>query len=241
VNIAVIPARGGSKRIPKKNIKLFGGRPILAYSIEAAKACGLFEKIIVSTDSDEIAEIASQFGAESPFTRPPVLSDDFTGTNAVTKHAIEWLNERGASIAHACCIYATAPFLQARFLRQGFDLLQTSGRSFAFSVTSYDAPIQRALRRLPDGTIDPFQPKCMMSRSQDLEDAYHDAGQFYWGTAEAFLRNVSLFSTASVGVVVPRYLTKDIDTIEDWRQAELMYEALKRLSGSWDIDPAGTP
>lgn len=189
----------------------------------------------MSTDQDEIASVAAQFGAETPFVRPPELSDDFTGTNAVTKHAIQWLNQRGAAITYACCVYATAPFLQARFLQQGFELLHLSERSFAFSVTSYAAPIQRALRRRPDGTIAPFQPEHIMTRSQDLEEAYHDAGQFYWGTAEAFLQDVPLFSSASIGVVVPRYLVKDIDTIEDWRQAELMYEALPHFSEMWDL------
>ncbi len=236
MRIAVIPARGGSKRIPKKNIKLFGGRPILAYSIEVARASGLFDRVIVSTESQDVAAIAMQFGAEVPFVRPAELSDDFTGTNAVTKHTIEWLNERGTAITYACCIYATAPFLQVCFIREGFEMLQASGQSFAFSVTSYAAPIQRALRRWRDGRLEPFHPEFMMTRSQDLEEAYHDAGQFYWGTAEAFLRNIPLFSPASVGVVVPRYLVKDIDTIEDWRQAELMYEAFTRLSKRWDTD-----
>lgn len=208
--------------------------PILAYSIKAARSCGLFDKVIVSTDQEEIASVAAQFGAETPFLRPPELSDDFTGTNAVTKHAIQWLNQRGVSITHACCIYATAPFIQARFLRQGFELLHRSERSFAFSVTSYAAPIQRALRRRPDGTVEPFQPEYIMTRSQDLEEAYHDAGQFYWGTAGAFLEDVPLFSPASIGVVVPRYLVKDIDTIEDWRQAELMHAALTHFSEMWE-------
>ncbi len=239
MRIAVIPARGGSQRIPKKNIKLFGGRPILAYSIEVARTSGLFDRVIVSTDDQDVTTIATQFGAEVPFVRPAELSDNFTGTNAVTKHAIEWLNERGTAITYACCIYATAPFLKASFLREGFEMLQASGRSFAFSVTSYAAPIQRAIRRRTDGTLEPFHPEFMMTRSQDLEEAYHDAGQFYWGTAEAFLRDVPVFSPASLGVVVPRYLVRDIDTIEDWRQAELMFEAFKRLSRNWEIDSPG--
>jgi len=180
--------------------------------------------------------VASDCGAETPFRRPPELSDDFTGTNAVTKHAIQWLMERGERIDYACCIYATAPFLQIRFLQEGFKLLQSSGRSFAFSMTSYAFPIQRALRLRADGTVEPYQVDHMMTRSQDLDEAYHDAGQFYWGTAEAFLRDVPLFSSASIGVAVPRYLVKDIDTIEDWRQAELMYEALTHFSEMWELD-----
>ena len=203
----------------------------MAYSIEVARASALFDRVIVSTDSQDVATIALQYGADVPFIRPAELSDDFTGTNAVTKHTIEWLNERGSVVTHACCIYATAPFLQASFLREGYEVLQASGGSFAFSVTSYAAPIQRALRRNRDGTMEAFQSEFMLTRSQDLEEAYHDAGQFYWGTAEAFLRNVPLFSQASIGVVLPRYLVRDIDTIEDWRQAELMYEAFIRYSG----------
>jgi pseudaminic acid cytidylyltransferase len=223
VKIAVIPARGGSKRIPRKNIRLFCGKPIMAYSISAAQQTGLFDQIVVSTDDEEIASVARACGATTPFMRPRAIADDFTGTNAVVKHAIGWFNEQGHDVTHACCIYATAPLVQARFVQDGYDSLVSSDADFAFSVTSYAFPIQRALRLTPDGRVDAMYPEHRMTRSQDLEAAYHDAGQFYWGTARAFLEDAPLFSPRSAGVVLPRFLVQDIDTLEDWEQAELMY------------------
>jgi pseudaminic acid cytidylyltransferase len=223
VKIAVIPARGGSKRIPRKNIRLFCRKPIMAYSISAAQQTGLFDQIVVSTDDEEIASVARACGATTPFVRPRAIADDFTGTNAVVKHAIGWFNGQGHDVAHACCIYATAPLLQARFIQDGYDALVGSDADFAFSVTSYAFPVQRALRLAPDGRVDAMYPEHRMTRSQDLEPAFHDAGQFYWGTARAFLEEAPLFSPRSAGVVLPRFLVQDIDTIEDWEQAELMY------------------
>ena len=225
INVAVIPARGGSKRIPRKNIKLFAGKPVIGYSIEAARQCGLFDRIIVSTDDEEIAEVARGYGAETPFLRPRPLADDFTGTNAVVKHAIGWLVEEGQQVACACCIYATAPFLQPGFLAEGHRKLLASGSDFAFSVTGFRFPIQRALRVTEQGTVQAIFPEHIFTRSQDLEDAYHDAGQFYWGRSEAFVSDQILFSPASVPVVLPRHLVQDIDTPQDWEEAELMYRA----------------
>lgn len=227
MNVAVIPARGGSKRIPRKNIKEFAGKPIIAYSIEAALRSGLFDRVIVSTDDEEIAAVAERFGAEIPFLRPKTLADDFTGTNAVVRHAIDLLREKGCSVRFACCIYATAPFLQERYLVEGYRKLEESGKSFAFSVTSFPFPIQRSIRMNGEGCVEAIFPEHIFTRSQDLEEAYHDAGQFYWGKAEAFMENEILFSTASVPVVLPRHLVRDIDTPADWHEAELMYEALK--------------
>lgn len=226
MKLAVIPARGGSKRIPRKNIKLFGGKPIIAYSIAAARESGLFDRIVVSTDDPEIADVAMQYGAEVPFLRPREIADDYTGTNAVVKHAIQWFDGRGESVDYACCIYATAPFVRAQYLREGFEKLSASDRSFAFSVTSFAFPIQRSIRINAAGTVEVCYPEHMFTRSQDLPEAFHDAGQFYWGRAEAFLNDVVLFSPASLPVVLPRYLVQDIDTMEDWRRAELMHIAL---------------
>lgn len=228
MKIAVIPARGGSKRIPRKNIRPFCGKPIIAYSIEAAQASGLFDEIIVSTDDAEIADVARQFGATAPFVRPKELSDDHTGTSAVVKHAVTWFVEHGHDIAHVCCIYATAPLVHARYVREAYNALTGSDAAFAFSVTSYAFPIQRALRMTTAGRIDPFHPEHRMTRSQDLEPAYHDAGQFYWGTAAAFLKDVPIFSGRSVGIILPRHLVQDIDTVEDWEQAEYMFRAINR-------------
>jgi pseudaminic acid cytidylyltransferase len=226
VKIAVIPARGGSKRIPRKNIRPFCGKPIIAYSIAAARESGLFDEIVVSTDDEEIATLARGHGATTPFLRPKELADDFTGTNAVVRHAIVWFADRGAAISHACCIYATAPLLPVSFIRKGYELLAASDAAFAFSVTDYAFPIQRALHISADGRVDALYPEHRMTRSQDLEPAYHDAGQFYWGTASAFLDDSPMFSPRSIGVVLPRKLVQDIDTMEDWEQAETMYRAL---------------
>lgn len=227
--IAVIPARGGSKRIPRKNIRPFAGKPIIGYSIEAAKASRLFGRIIVSTDDQEIAMIAESFGAEVPFMRPAELANDFAGTGAVVKHCLQWLMEHGEPVQYACCIYATAPFVLAEHLRHGFDRLVSSGKSYAFSVTSFPFPIQRAIRINLEGYIEAIWPENIMVRSQDLEDVYHDAGQFYWGRAEAFINDVMLYSPAAVPIILPRHRVQDIDTPEDWRRAELMFQALSAL------------
>ena len=227
MKVAIIPARGGSKRIPRKNISIFAGQPIISYSIAAALASGLFDRVIVSTEDAEIAAVAKDWGAEVPFLRPETLADDFTGTGAVVRHAIRWLLDQGQPVSHACCIYATAPFVRPDFLRTGYQMLVDSGKSFAFSVTSFPFPIQRAIRVTKEGAVEPFSPKFMASRSQDLEEAYHDAGQFYWGSAQAFLEDHELFSRASIPVVIPRYLVQDIDTREDWIRAEFMYLALQ--------------
>jgi pseudaminic acid cytidylyltransferase len=231
MKLAVIPARGGSKRIPRKNIRPFAGRPMIGWSIGAALESGLFDRVIVSTDDEEIAEVSRQYGADTPFLRPKELADDYTGTNAVVKHAITWCANHGASVEYACCIYATAPFVQPQYLREGFDKLLVSGRSFAFSVTSYPSPIQRSLRITEDGGVEAIWPENIFKRSQDLEEAYHDAGQFYWGRVDAFLRDVLAFSPASVPVVLPRHLVQDIDTLEDWTRAELMFAAWRQTTG----------
>jgi pseudaminic acid cytidylyltransferase len=230
--VAIIPARGGSKRIPRKNIRDFLGKPILAYSIAAARDCGLFGRILVSTDDEEIAAVARQWGAETPFVRPPALADDHTGTNAVVAHALRWLQEQQQRVELACCIYATAPFVQPAALVEGHRLLSEQGRAFAFAVTQFEFPIQRALRRHADGSVEAMQPQFADTRSQDLEHAWHDAGQFYWGRAEAFLAGTPVYAKTSVGVPIARHLVQDIDTLEDWRRAELMYRVLQDKSGA---------
>lgn len=225
MNLAIIPARGGSKRIPRKNIKYFCGKPLIAYSIEAAIESGKFEKIIVSTDNEQVAAVARKYGAETPFIRPASLSDDFTGTSAVVKHAIEFCIEHFFRPELTCCIYATAPMLQASYLQLAHDnLVADPEKNFAFSVSSFAFPIQRALR-IKQGGVEPIQPENITKRSQDLEEAYHDAGQFYWGYTQAFLEGRQTFSTASIPIILPRYLVQDIDTPEDWHTAELMYQA----------------
>lgn len=227
MKLAIIPARGGSKRIPYKNIKLFSGKPIIAYSIEAAIQSRIFDKVVVSTDNAEIASVAREYGAEIPFTRPHDLADDYTGTNDVVKHAVEWYQEQGQKIEAVCCIYATAPFICSEYLRKGYDLLCSTKHAYAFSVTSFPFPIQRALKVNDSGEVQAFWPENNDIRSQDLEESYHDAGQFYWGLTDAFLEDKVIYSKDSMAVLLPRHLVQDIDTVEDWRHAELMYEALK--------------
>jgi N-acylneuraminate cytidylyltransferase len=225
VNVALIPARAGSKRIKQKNIKLFNGKPLIAYSIEAAIASGLFDLVIVSTDCPNIAKLSEELGATVPFIRPDVLSDDFTGTREVINHAIQALQEQGNKIDYCCCIYATAPFIQIEYLKQGIELLKANpSKAFAFSVSTFDFPVQRALKIKQNG-IGPMFPAFVDSRSQDLEEAFHDAGQFYWGSAIDFLSKKQLFSEHALGVSIPRYLVQDIDTPEDWQRAELMHKA----------------
>lgn len=225
MRLAVIPARGGSKRIPRKNIRPFGGRPMIAWSIAVARESGLFDRIIVSTDDAKIADVARAEGAEVPFVRPAELSDDHTGTIPVVAHAVAWQANQGAPAEEVCCIYATAPFLEADDLRRGLDTLRTSGADFAFSVTSFAAPIQRALRLGPDGRVEMFDPAEFTTRSQDLEPAWHDAGQFYWGWSAAWLSGQPLFGPHAAAVVLPRHRVQDIDTPDDWHRAELMLRA----------------
>ncbi|MGZ5052441.1 MAG: pseudaminic acid cytidylyltransferase [Methylobacter sp.] len=229
MNIAIIPARGGSKRIPRKNIREFCGKPLITYSIEAAKASGLFDHVIVSTDDEEIREIANAYGAETPFVRPAELANDHATTVPVIKQAVEWVQQHMGNVDNVCCIYATAPFIQASALREAHELLVGKAVSgYVFTATTFPFPIQRAFKVKPDGLVEMFEPQNYMTRSQDLEEAYQDAGQFYWGSAEAYLSEKIFFSTDSMAYVLPRYLVQDIDTPEDWRRAELMYEVLKK-------------
>lgn len=224
--IAIIPARGGSKRIARKNVKLFDGVPMIVRSIRTALESGLFDDVIISTDDEEIAGLAREHGAQVPFMRPAALADDFTGTAAVIAHALSELHARSFDLA--CCIYATAPLLQARFLRQGLEALREHpDKSFAFSVTGFGFPVQRALTLDEQGALTPLYPQFRDTRSQDLAEAFQDAGQFYWGRREAWLRGDTLFSPKSMPVILPRYLVQDIDTPEDWRRAEYLYAALK--------------
>lgn len=227
MNIAVIPARGGSKRIPKKNIRPFCGKPIIAYSIEAAQKTGLFEHIIVSTDSEKIADTAKHYGAEVPFVRPQKLADDFTGTDEVTLHALQWAQEHLGTADYVCCLYATAPFVQPYYLAEGLSLLQKKDAISSFSVTSFPFPIFRALKINEKGRSEMFWPEHKNTRSQDLPVAYHDAGQFYWAHVPAYLKEKAFYSSDAIAIILPRYLVQDIDTLEDWKTAESMYKALK--------------
>ena len=227
--LAVIPARGGSKRIPKKNIKLFHGKPLITYSIEVAKNLKLFDKIVVSTDDEEIASVAKKYGAEVPFIRPKELADDFTGTDAVIKHTLEYFKSQGEEFDFLCTIYATAPLLQEKYLKEGYEKLKNSDAVNAFSATTMPFPIWRTFKLTNDGRCEMFFPEHYASRSQDLEEAYQDAGQFYWKKLNKESNEI-MFGKDSIPIILPRYLVQDIDTLEDWEIAEIMYEVLKKTN-----------
>ena len=240
--VAVIPARGGSKRIPGKNSKLFCGKPILQYSIDAALQANLFDYVMVSTDCPQLAELAIRLGAEVPFLRPASLADDFTPTIAVIRQAIAALEawpQRSmrfsefrpqSKIEFCCCLYPTAPFIQASNLRRGFEQLRDDGAlDFALTVTTYAFPVFRAFIQ-DNQRLQMLFPEHEQTRSQDLPEVWHDAGQFYWGRAEAWKMTNGPFSAASAGIPIPRMRVQDIDTPEDWERAELMYQTMQQNS-----------
>jgi pseudaminic acid cytidylyltransferase len=225
MRVAIIPARGGSKRIIGKNTKRFCGKPIIAYAIETALQSELFDRVIVSTDSEDVASIARQFGAEAPFLRPSNLADDYTPIVHVVRNAVQWLEQHVAPVDLACCIYSTAPFLRVDDLRRGLKaFLDSSDADFAVAVTSFDFPIYRALH-VQDGYLQLIWPEHELTRSQDLPEAVHDAAMFYWGRPLSYASNNWIISK-TVPVYIPRWLVQDIDTEEDWVRAELMKKAL---------------
>jgi len=232
MNVCIIPARGGSKRIPRKNIKLFNGKPMIAYAIEAAKRSGLFERIVVTTDDSEISQIAKAFGSETPFVRPRELADDHTPTIAVIAHAINACEALGWTLNNVCCIYPSVPFIQQADLESALQLLQKSSDAyFSFPITEFPSAIQRALRLDRFGKTISFYPENENLRSQDLEAAYHDAGQFYWGSRDAWLQSLCIHNHG-VGLVIPNWRVVDIDTPFDWVRAEIMFRTLSLFVAS---------
>jgi pseudaminic acid cytidylyltransferase len=225
MNIAIIPARGGSKRIPRKNIKLFDGKPMIAYAITAARESGLFEHVVVSTDDEEIGAIAREWGAEMPFVRPAALANDYAATVPVIAHGIQACRDVGWFPEHVCCIYPGVPFIQVDDLKAALALLVTARGDYCFPVTRFPSAIQLALKRLDNGKMQPFYPQFEGSRTQDLEPAYHDAGQFYWGTAQAWLHNTAIHNNG-IGFVIPGWRVVDIDTPEDWQRAEMLFKSI---------------
>jgi pseudaminic acid cytidylyltransferase len=206
---------------------------MIGYSIKAAIASECFDEIIVSTDDAEIAEIAKFFGASTPFVRPKSLANDYTATIPVIKHAIEWFDDQGQSPSEVCCLYATAPFVQADSIRKAYKKMKQEKADYCFTATSFAFPIQRAIKITAENRIEMFYPEYFETRSQDLEESYHDAGQFYWGKSEAFKQQKPLFSKGATPYILPRHLVQDVDTPEDWKRAELMYQVLKK-SGELD-------
>ena len=230
MRVAVIPARGGSKRIPRKNIKPFFGTPMIARTIATVLQSGLFEHVVVSTDDAEIAAIARGAGAETPFTRPPELADDLTPTVPVVAHAVQACSDLGWDVTHACCIYPCVPLLNAGDMARALEECLAADADFIYPVTEYAHPIQRAMRRLPGGQMAFFSPEHEMTRTQDLEKSFHDAGQFYWGKASAWLARLKMH-TAGLGMPIPHWRVVDIDTEDDWRRAELVWQALAAQQG----------
>ncbi|MCE7536814.1 pseudaminic acid cytidylyltransferase [Aliivibrio fischeri] len=228
MKIAIIPARGGSKRIPRKNIKLFHGKPMIAYSIEAALKSNCFDKVIVSTDDQEIADVARFYGAEVPFMRPEKISDDYATTMDVIQHAVQWCEQQGLPLTYVCCLYATAPFVQSKDLQKGWEIVQQPDVKYVFSATTFPFPIQRAIKLSNCGSVSMFSSEYELTRSQDLEESYHDAGQFYWGEVSAFKQGIGFFNKQSRIVELPRKRVQDIDTQEDWEFAEILFSMLDR-------------
>lgn len=224
MRIAVVPARGGSKRIPRKNVRPFCGRPMIAWTIGALRQSGCFARIVLSTDDEEIAQVGRDLGAEVPFRRPAELSEDHTTTLPVIAHAVRHLLEGGWKPDLVCCAYATAPMLNPEDLRNAMRVLEDTGADYVFSCTTFAFPIMRALRVDAGGGVAPIFPSSIEQRSQDLPQAIHDAGQFYWGRPETFVDQRPIFSSRSRAYMIPRYRVQDIDTEEDWTRAERLFQ-----------------
>jgi pseudaminic acid cytidylyltransferase len=227
MNICVIPARGGSKRIPRKNIKNFCGQPMIAYSIASALDSKLFDHVIVSTDDHEIAEISLKYGASVPFTRPESLSDDYSTSLDVVEHALSWVQKNIGGVKLVCTLYATAPFTNSKDLINAYEeILKHKNCQVVYPIVEFDFPIQRAIKLADNGSVEMFQPKHLLTRSQDLEKAYHDAGQFYWMKSEFIGSNTPIFSDIARTIKIPHYRVQDIDTNDDWIRAEFIFKAM---------------
>jgi len=227
MKVAIIPARAGSKRIPRKNIKMFKGKPMIAWAIQAAKKSDLFDHVLVSSDDSEILEISREYGAETPFVRPKNISDDMTATVPVIAHAVGECIANGCAVDYACCIYPGVPFLDTSDLVKSFQLLLESGADFVYPVTEYVHPIQRAMRQMPSGQMEFIDDSSELTRTQDLEATYHDAGQFYWGKIEAWREHKKMHSDG-LGMVIPNWRVVDIDNLDDWKRAELLSAVINK-------------
>lgn len=233
VKLAIITARGGSKRIPRKNIRYFCGKPIIAYSIEVALKSDCFDEVMVSTDDEEIAQVALKYGAIVPFMRSVKTSDDFSTTADVIDEVLNQYQQQEKRVEYACCIYPTAPLITQENLQSAFRQMVHNQMNTVFPIVRFSFPIQRALR-FNDDRVEFMQPEHALNRSQDLEPAYHDAGQFYWLNVEAFMQNKSLVSKKSSAIVLPEWQVQDIDTIDDWTLAELKYKLINKLDMQYE-------
>ena len=228
MNVAVIPARGGSKRIPKKNIKLFNKKPMIAYPIEVAIKSKLFDLVIVSSDDQEIISISNKYGADTPFIRPKEISDDFTPTVPVIRHALNYLNKKYLNIKNICAIYPCNPFLKVEDLICSFEIFNKNRSKYCFPVAEFESSIHRALIFQEDNFVVPINSKNQLIRTQDLQQVYFDVGMFYWGNNECWNKN-EFIHTDSSAYIIPNWRTVDIDTKEDWKRAEIMYDFLEKL------------
>lgn len=224
--LCVIPARGGSKRVPRKNVRPFLGRPMIGWAIAAAKAAGVFDRLLVSTDDDEIAAVAEAEGAEAPFRRPAALADDHTGTREVIAHAVAEAEQLWGPAEAACCLYATAALVDPATLAGGLARLRAGGCRYVFPVVPFPAPVERGLRRAPDGGLTMIDPAAYATRSQDLAPAWRDAGQFYWAAPGTWAEAAPIFEGAA-GLETPPWRAVDVDTPEDWRMAEIIAAGLR--------------
>lgn len=223
--VAIILARGGSKRLPRKNIREFHGKPILHYPIAAARAAGIFDEVVVSTDDPEITRIAIEGGVHQVIHRPAALANDTATTSAAMAHAVGFLVSEGAALEHACCMYPCTPLVRPEDLRAGYNQIIQTGRCYVFPVVNFDFPPQRMLRMDPDGRVNAVWPQFDNVRNQDLEARWHDAGQWYWGSRDAWLNQIPIYGAWSGGMPMPRARAIDVDTEDDWRLAEALYFA----------------
>ena len=227
MNIAVIPARGGSKRIPRKNIKLFHGLPVIAYAIKAAQESGVFDEVFVSTDDEEIAAVAKSFGATIPWLRVKDLSDDYATTISVMQDAVSKLKSNLINLQNICCIYPATPLLKPSFISQGLQILKDNDWSYVFSSTRVDEPVHRFFSLGVSQGVEMLFPEHEVTRTQDLPRVYRDAGQFYWGKKSSWDLGSPIFTTKSTILELPNELVVDIDSIDDWRRAERLFESRK--------------
>lgn len=225
-NLAIIPARGGSKRIPRKNIKNFLGKPIIAYSIETALNSGLFDEVMVSTDDNEIAEIAKKYGAKVPFFRSEKTANDFAHIAEVIEEVLDTYKLTNNEFENLCCIFSTAPFIKKGRLKEGFELMINNNFDSVFPVLKFSYPIQRALK-IENEKVSMILPENFNKRSQDLMPAYHDSGQFYWMKTSEFYKQKRLFAENTGAIILSEMEVQDIDTNEDWEVAEMKYKLLQ--------------
>ena len=225
-SICVIPARGGSKRIPRKNIKHFRNKPLISWTIDTAIKSNCFDKIIVSTDDNEIADLSISYGAHIPFLRPSYLSDDFSTTMDVMHFMVEYIYKNMPEINFVCCIYATAPLLITKDIKESYEMVKNNKKEqIVFGATTYDYPIQRALILDSENNSSMLDKKYLFSRSQDLEETFHDAGQFYWGSIDAWMKTKSILQEGKA-YIIPRWRVQDIDYEEDWERAETIHKLI---------------